>query len=82
MATLPSLPGCGQPATGRIEAYSPPTATTLASLDAVIYVCEQHLLDADTALCIAGYTPYRSRTMPSVPRECGQVVDFTTWGDR
>ncbi|MER7459221.1 hypothetical protein [Micromonospora sp. NPDC126480] len=74
--TLPTLPGCGQPATVRIEIFSPASGPSGGSLDGSLYACEQHAADMVTALQAAGFNAYRVSGGDRVKR-CGEGLDFT-----
>lgn len=79
-SALPDLPGCGQPATARIEAFSPAAnGEAGGSLDASVYVCAGHAAEAVTALQAANFNAYRVAGGDGVKR-CGDGMDFT--GDR
>lgn len=67
----PIGPGCGAPATTRIEGYSP------RSLDLAVYACDQHAQQARTEWL----GDLRPHTMPVVVRaQCGHSFDYTTLG--
>lgn len=68
----PIGPGCGAPATARIEGYSP-----RSSLDIAVYACDQHKTQARTEW-LGGLNPH---TMPVVvDARCGHRFDYTTLG--
>lgn len=73
--SLPALPGCGQPATARLELYAD---ITYRSLDGSIYLCDDHApvtVAAATAFHEAtGLTPFRVPTGPG--KRCGDGFDF------
>ncbi|WP_060880907.1 hypothetical protein [Streptomyces scabiei] len=72
----PVGPGCGAPATVRVEGYSPTAAGLHGSLDLAVYACQQHATDAETTW-IDGRLAYRS---PSAGNPCGHRFDYTTLG--
>ncbi|MFY1688829.1 hypothetical protein [Plantactinospora sp. WMMB782] len=79
MRTLPSLPGCGQPATVRIEIYSPgPTGNAHGSLDGVAYGCGQHAGAIVQMIADAGLTPWHDPTPLDAADTsvCGRLRDF------
>ena len=79
MSNLPTLPGCGQPATVRIEVYGPDAAgDPFGSLDASVYVCEEHGIDTASAVWGAGMTAHKVEMAPDVTRACGEVYIFPT----
>ena len=54
MSTLPfTLPTCGQPATVRLEVYSPANGELPGSLDANVYTCDLHGIEAVTSIWTA-----------------------------
>ncbi|PGH46009.1 hypothetical protein COO58_17520 [Micromonospora sp. WMMA1996] len=78
MSNLPfALPTCDQPATTRLEVFST-TAGLPGSLDASVYVCEQHVDAATDAIEGTNRTVNRVRMAPDVHRNCGQVYPFPT----
>lgn len=71
----PLGPGCGAPATARIEGYSPRDGRMHGSLDLVVYACEQHTSHArDTWL--GNLLPHTGRQVTDA--RCGQHFDFTS----
>ncbi|AVT37411.1 hypothetical protein [Plantactinospora sp. BB1] len=79
MRTLPSLPGCGQPATVRIEIYSPgPTGNAHGSLDGVAYGCGQHAGAIVQMIADAGLTPWHDpKPLDAADTSvCGRLRDF------
>ena len=78
MAIMPELPGCGQPATIRIEIYRPANGTLYGSLEAVVYMCEQHGIEAVSAVQVAGLTAHRGGAPMPLDRPCGYVYAFPT----
>ncbi|MFC6017195.1 hypothetical protein ACFP2T_13385 [Plantactinospora solaniradicis] len=81
MRALPSLPGCGQPATVRIEVYSPGLGSDRASLDAVAYACDSHTGAVVAMLFDAGLSPQRTPYQPHpedvVSPVCGTLRRLT-----
>lgn len=67
--TLPELPGCGRAASVRIEVYSPAGGRLHGSLAASVYACDEHGIEAVSALYAAGFTPHRAPM--SGPERCG-----------
>ncbi|HEY9415210.1 MAG TPA: hypothetical protein VIQ30_10655 [Pseudonocardia sp.] len=78
MSTLPSMPGCGQPATIRIEIYRPGNGSLYGSLEAVVYMCERHGIEAVSAAQAAGLTGHRGNAPMPLDRPCGHVYAFPT----
>ncbi|RQW83549.1 hypothetical protein [Micromonospora globispora] len=78
MQTLPILPSCGQPASIRIEVYSPDPGDLYGSLDASAYFCDLHAMSAVSAIWRAQLTPYKVEMAPDVQRRCGEVYVFPT----
>lgn len=78
MGNLPTLPGCGRPATVRIEIYSARNGMLHGSLDGAAYGCDEHLAEVVDAIRAAGFTPF---TVPGAVRapgaRCGSGVDYT-----
>lgn len=72
MSTLPTLPACGEPATVRIELYTP------GSLDACAYTCTAHTIRATAAIARAGLEAHMTGVAPDVKRSCGYVFVFPT----
>jgi hypothetical protein len=73
----PVGPGCGAPATARIEGYSPRDGRTHGSLDLAVYACDDHTTQArDTWL--GTLLPYTTRYVADA--RCGQSFDFTSLG--
>ncbi len=73
----PVGPGCGAPATARIEGYSPRGGIAQGSLDLAVYACDQHAQQARTEW-LGGLNPH---TMPCVvDAQCGHSFDYTTLG--
>lgn len=79
--------GCGQPATVRIEAYSPRDGRMHGSLDGMAYTCDADADRAADAITAAGFTPYRMAVVDLhqievgvEPIRCGRGIDFT--GDK
>ena len=71
----PVGPGCGAPATVRIEGYSPRNGRLHGSLDLAVYACEQHTTQArDTWL--GNLLPHTTRYVTDA--RCGQQFDFTS----
>ena len=80
MTTLPTLPGCGQPATTRLEVCSPPTeAAPYGTLAAITYACPDCAPRQVRAVKDAGLLSDPLKLLPG--RVCGDLVDFTG-GDR
>lgn len=84
MSGLPDLPGCGQPATVRIEAYSARDGRMHGSLDGTVYTCDAHAGPAADAITAAGFTPYRMAVadlhqieVGAEPTRCGRGFDYT-----
>ena len=80
MSNLPfTLPTCDQPATGRIEVYSPdPAGDAFGSLDASVYACDSHEPDVMAATWAAGMTGYRVDMIPDIDRTCGEFYIYRT----
>ncbi|MFG1844928.1 hypothetical protein [Micromonospora carbonacea] len=79
MSTLPfTLPECGQPATVRIEVYSPTDVNLHGSLDASVYACEQHAMETVVAVWSVNLTAHRVNQSPARPRACGYSYVFPT----
>lgn len=72
-----NLADCTEPATARIEAYSP-RESLHGSLDAVAYACVEHAAAARDAIHAEGLTAFQCPGLPVVERTCGTTVDFTT----
>lgn len=71
----PVGPGCGAPATARIEGYSPRNGRLHGSLDLAVYACAEHVAQArDTWL--GNLLPHTTRYVTDA--RCGQSFDFTT----
>lgn len=71
--------GCGEPATVRIEAYSPAGRSQYGSLDASAYACGQHADSASDAIRANGMTPYRSGVLTHKgDRGCGYIFRYST----
>ncbi|MFI6760609.1 hypothetical protein ACIBF5_15885 [Micromonospora sp. NPDC050417] len=69
-----TLPGCGQPATIRIEGYT--HADGNVSLDASAYACDIHIDVTMAALAMVGLAGYRAPLVVGTKR-CGDGMDFT-----
>ncbi|MEU6207872.1 hypothetical protein ABZ814_30320, partial [Micromonospora musae] len=80
MHNLPfTLPECDQPATVRLEVYSPADGRLHGSLDAVVYACDQHAIETVSAIQTAGLTAHRySAPGVDINRACGYVHAFPT----
>ncbi|MBM0234638.1 hypothetical protein JNW91_24115 [Micromonospora sp. STR1_7] len=77
MSNLPFvLPECSNPATVRLEVYSPADEPLNGSLDASAYACDAHTIDAVTAIQEAGFTARRVPMAPDTTRTCGHVYLF------
>jgi hypothetical protein len=74
---IADLPGCGQPAAARIEAYSPAGGRAHGSLDLSLYTCAEHTDQACEVLAAAGCTPYRVPGCDVGVKRCGDGMDFT-----
>ncbi|GHJ05955.1 hypothetical protein TPA0907_03220 [Micromonospora humidisoli] len=72
MSTLPTLPTCGDPATVRIELYTP------GSLDACAYTCAAHTVRASAAVARAGLAAHVTGMAPDMKRSCGDVFVYPT----
>ena len=72
MSTLPTLPACPEPATIRIELYSP------NSLDACAYTCVDHTIRATASVARVGLEAHVIGMAPDVKRSCGHVFVFPT----
>ncbi|MCP2327611.1 hypothetical protein HDA40_006118 [Hamadaea flava] len=79
MSTLPTLPTCGQPATVRIEAYSPRDGLAHGTLDVSVNVCDAHVEPVSATLRQAGFTAHRDGQAQSGKR-CGDGYDYTQPG--
>lgn len=75
MRNLPTLPGCGAPATVRIEVYDGPG---YGSLDATAYSCSTHAGAIEQMIRDAGLTPFRTSGAGLVdnPAVCGYLVRY------
>jgi len=91
MSTLPfTLPTCGQPATVRLEVYSPANGVLPGSLDANVYACDRHGIEAVTSIWTADLIARRVPLAPDITRTCGTVyvyptgnlADHPAWCDR
>ncbi|MDG4792438.1 hypothetical protein [Micromonospora sp. WMMD1082] len=82
MSNLPfTLSGCDQPATIRIEVYSAADGRLHGSLDAVVYACDRHGIEAVSATQAAGLTAHRDpdpTAAHAMGRTCGHVFVFPT----
>lgn len=79
METLPfTLPTCREPATVRLEVYSPAPGDLYGSLDASVYVCEEHGIETVTAIWAANLTARKVTMAPDITRTCGEVYVFPT----
>ncbi|MBB5828158.1 hypothetical protein [Micromonospora carbonacea] len=79
MSNLPfSLPECGQPATARIEVFTPTDFDLHSSLDASVYACEQHAVETVVAVWSANMTAHRVGMTPGINRWCGESYIFPT----
>ncbi|WP_320069742.1 hypothetical protein [Micromonospora sp. RTGN7] len=78
MSTLPfTLPTCDRPAAIRLEVYSPANGRLHGSLDAVVYACAEHAVEAVSAIEAAGLTAYRwSAPGVDINRGCGYAHVF------
>lgn len=75
MSTIPTLPGCGRPATIRIEAYAPLDGRMHGTLDASVYVCPDHAAPTVTVLEAVGFATRRLAGGTEV-KGCGDGLDF------
>lgn len=91
MSTLPfTLPTCAQSATARLEVYSPANGDLAGSLDANVYTCDQHSIEAVTSIWTADLIARRVPLAPDIERTCGDVhiyatgtlADHPAWCDR
>ncbi|MFF0824090.1 hypothetical protein ACFYUR_27265 [Micromonospora haikouensis] len=81
MNDLPfALPGCGAAATVRIEVVTPARIGRPASLDASVYVCGRHVMDAAVAVWSADLSAHRACTDSGIARACGDSYVFPTGG--
>jgi hypothetical protein len=78
MTALPDLPGCGGPATVRVEVYSPADGKGRASLDASVYACPEHVDAMVSAIGAAGLTAYGCEAPMPLSRPCGFVYAYPT----
>lgn len=79
MSNLPfPLPDCDQPATTRIEVFTPDGGDPYGSLDASVYACDGHNADTVAAVWAASLTAYRVAMAPNAPRTCGDSYVFPT----
>ncbi|MEV0156864.1 hypothetical protein AB0H57_24475 [Micromonospora sp. NPDC050686] len=72
------LSDCDQLATVRLEVFSPADGDLYGSLDASVYVCEQHGIDTVAALWRANLTAHKATMAPGVVRACPEVYVFPT----
>ncbi|MFC6017571.1 hypothetical protein ACFP2T_15315 [Plantactinospora solaniradicis] len=78
MRNLPTLPGCGQPSTTRIEIYTPTATAAHGSFDGAAYGCDRHAMEIVSALQVAGFTPHRDPSPVDVSTwPCGRVFTFS-----
>jgi hypothetical protein len=68
------LPGCGEPATERIEVYG------ADSLDAAAYACSRHRARVVAAIEAGGLAAYPVPPVPGMRRPCGYVHRYPTGG--
>ena len=77
----PTTPACGQPATTRIEAYSPAEGRAHGTLDLAVYVCARHTdpftVDVRTAGMTAHRQPLADPRKVGRPR-CGDGFNYLT----
>ncbi|WP_431976364.1 hypothetical protein [Micromonospora haikouensis] len=73
-----ALPECGAAATVRIEVVTPADPDRPASLDASVYVCGHHVMDAAVAVWSAGLIAHRACTDSGITRACGDSYVFPT----
>ncbi|MEV4212903.1 hypothetical protein [Micromonospora sp. NPDC049662] len=80
MSNLPfTVPACDQPATGRIEIYSPdPAGDAFGSLDASVYACGSHAGGVIEAASTVDLTAYPIEIAPGVERTCGEFYVYRT----
>ncbi|NBE83106.1 hypothetical protein [Micromonospora rubida] len=74
MRVLPPLPGCGEPATVRIEVYGGD------SLDAAAYACAEHVIAFVATIEAAGWSAHPVARVPELGRPCGHVYRYPTGG--
>ncbi len=75
-----ALPRCGAAATVRIGVVTPAELDRPASLDASVYVCGRHVMDAVVAVWCADLSAHRACTDSGVTRACGDSYVFPTGG--
>lgn len=79
MSNLPfTLPSCEQPATIRLELYSAADGHLLGLLDASVYTCEHHGIEAVASIWRANLTAQKVTLAPDVERTCGEVYVYPT----
>ncbi|MFJ8687209.1 hypothetical protein [Micromonospora wenchangensis] len=77
MSNLPfTLPHCTDPATERLEVYSPADGRLHGSLDAIGYICDRHGAEAVSVAESANLAAYRTPMCPDGVRTCGQALVF------
>ncbi|MGW1062065.1 hypothetical protein [Micromonospora rubida] len=74
MRVLPPLPGCGEPATVRIEVYGGD------SLDAAAYACAEHVTAFVATIGAAGWSAHPVPRVPELGRSCGYLYRYPTGG--
>jgi hypothetical protein len=74
-ADTPGPPECEAPATAIFDVFSYDGAEPIGSLDAAVYVCEEHAEAYRLAVLDAGLTPWRAGRV-GVSRMCGEAFDF------
>lgn len=72
------LPTCDQPATGRIEIYTPVDGDAFGSLDASVYACDGHEPDVIAAAWAVNLTAYRVEMVPGIARTCSELYVYLT----
>ncbi|MFI6068236.1 hypothetical protein ACIA47_23620 [Micromonospora sp. NPDC051227] len=72
------LPSCDQPATGRIEIYTPVDGDAFGSLDASVYACTSHETDVIAAAWTVNLTAYRIEMLPGINRTCSEFYAYLT----
>lgn len=79
MNNLPfTLPTCRAPATVRLEVYTPADGELHGSLDASVYVCEQHGIGVVSAIWRANLIAHKVTMAPDIDRACGESFVFPT----
>ncbi|MEV0330131.1 hypothetical protein AB0H63_27305 [Micromonospora echinospora] len=72
MSTLPPIPGCGGPATVRLEIYS------RGSLDGAAYACQHHAPSITALIESGGWSAQAVVLAPDIERPCGHVYRYAT----